>query len=308
MSNPFVSLLPALSALAMMAAVFVAATALIKTFKALGHKNVLAAMPKYTLRALSTPEQVAAAQEVDETSLFLRIGTKLLSTRYKNWLITKLQSAGIRGNAAISALVGQKITYAVVGGVVGALFALQNPSYALPAMAALLLVGFFVPDYLTYSKAQKRSEEIDRGLPDSIDLLNMCVEAGLSFEAAASRVSVSLDGPVPQELGALLAEIQLGKSRLEAMTSLAERTKSPGFLRFLTAMLQVDRLGVPISNVLAEQASEMRAKRKDRAREQAQKVTIKVLMPLMLCFLPAMFIVVVGPAIVQLVRGLGSMG
>jgi tight adherence protein C len=308
MSNVITALLPALSALLVMAAVFIAATALIKTIGALGHKNVLAAMPKYTLRALSTPEQVAAAEEVDETSLFLRIGTKLLSSRYRTWLITMLQSAGIRGNAAISALVGQKITYAIVGGVVGALFALKNPGYGLAAMLGLLIAGFFVPDYLTYSKATKRQEEIDRGLPDSIDLLNMCVEAGLSFEAAASRVSVSLDGPVPQELGALLAEIQLGKSRLEAMTALAERTKAPGFLRFLTAMLQVDRLGVPISNVLAEQASEMRAKRKDRAREQAQKVTIKVLMPLMLCFLPAMFIVVVGPAVVQLVRGLGSMG
>jgi tight adherence protein C len=90
------------------------------------------------------------------------------------------------------------------------------------------------------------------------------------------------------------------------MTQLADNTKSKGLQRFLSALLQVDRLGVPISGVLSEQAAEMRAQRKDRAREQGQKVTIKILMPLMLCFLPAMFVVILGPAIWQLVQAFGK--
>lgn len=143
-------------------------------------------------------------------------------------------------------------------------------------------------------------------LPDAIDLLNLCVESGLSFENAMARVSVGLNGPVAEEFGALINEMQLGKSRIEAMTQLAENTKSKGLQRFLSALLQVDRLGVPISGVLAEQAAEMRAQRKDRAREQGQKVTIKILMPLMLCFLPAMFVVILGPAIWQLVQAFGK--
>ena len=113
---------------------------------------------------------------------------------------------------------------------------------------------------------------------------------------------MSLNGPVAEEFGGLMAEIQLGKSRVDAMAQLSERTKSKGLQRFLSALLQVDRLGVPISGVLAEQAAEMRAVRKDKAREQGQKVTINILMPLMFCFLPAMFIIVLGPAIVQLVK------
>jgi tight adherence protein C len=257
-------------------------------------------MPKYTVRGYEG-DQVEAAEPLD-TSLFVQIGQRLVNNRYRAWLITTLARAGHRGPLALSALLAKKVTYAIIGAAFGMLFFTQGFVTGLVALLVVVLIGFMLPDLLTVSEGQTRDQNMEFALPDAIDLLNLCVESGLSFENAMARVSVGLNGPVAEEFGALINEMQLGKSRIEAMTALAESTKSKGLQRFLTSLLQVDRLGVPISGVLAEQATEMRAQRKDRAREQGQKVTIKILMPLMFCFLPAMFVVILGPAIWQLVQ------
>ncbi len=289
-------------------AVAIATMTFVRHLKEANNRNVINAMPKYTVRALSTEEQLAAAEEIDESSIFLRLGQRILGDRYRTYLVTRMQSAGIRGKSALAAMITKKVTYGLLGGFFGVLFLSQGTLQWVAASVILAALGFFIPDILLISNADKREQQLDRDLPDAIDLLNLCVESGLSFENAISRVSVSLNGPVAEEFAALLYEIQLGKSRIEAMAALAERTKSPGFLRFLTALLQVDRLGAPVSGVLAEQAEEMRAIRRDKAREAGQKVTLKILMPLMLCFIPAMFIIVIGPAIVDLVEGLGALG
>ncbi|MEI6590958.1 MAG: type II secretion system F family protein, partial [Actinomycetes bacterium] len=212
------------------------------------------------------------------------------------------------GTLALDSLIVRKMLFAGIGLGIGFLMFGRGISVGLASVLILTLVGFFVPDLLLISTGQNRLVAIDRGLPDAIDLLALCVESGLSFEAAASRVSINLDGPVAEEFGALLGEIQLGKSRGEALTAMSERTKSVGLARFTSAMLQVDRLGIPVATVLQEQAREMRKARKDLAREQAQKVTVKILAPLMVCLLPAVFIVVIGPALVSLFTGLGSLG
>ena len=133
-------------------------------------------------------------------------------------------------------------------------------------------------------------------LPDALDMLNLCVESGLSFAAAVGQVAANQKGPVADEFKIALQEMQYGRSRAEALTAMAGRTKQDDIERFVSAMLQVDKLGVPVATVLREQAKEMRAKRYSRAREQAQKVPVKILMPLMLCFLPALFIIILGPA------------
>ncbi|MFM7030407.1 MAG: type II secretion system F family protein [Micrococcales bacterium] len=302
MSNLVDSLGPLVGALLTSFAVALLLITIIRTLSGGGVQGIMAAMPKYTLRSHSTPEQLVKAQQVDESSLFLRIGRRFLTEKYQTWMLNNLAAAGTRGSVALAALLTKKVMYAVIGAMVGFLFLAKSPSLGLAALLVLTVLGYFVPDLLVVSDAQKRDEALERGLPDAIDLLNLCVESGLSFENAISRVSLSLSGPVAEEFGALMAEIQLGKSRVEAMAELSERTRSKSLRRFLGALLQVDRLGVPISGVLAEQAREMRAVRKDRAREQGQKVTIKILMPLMLCFLPAMFIIVLGPALYQLVK------
>ena len=302
----FNSLAPIL--LALLSAVAVGAIALVIT-RSLGGavgRQAVAAMPKYSTRPHGGDGEIAMAP-AEEGSLFLKIGRRLLTPRYERWLIEKLESAGQFGALALSTVLTKKITFAVVGVMFGLLFVSKGLAAGLAAMAFFAVLGFLVPDLLLISDGQKRDQEMERGLPDAIDLLNLCVESGLSFEAAIARVSVSMNGPVAEEFGALVSQIQLGKSRVEGMSALAERTKSKGLQRFVSALLQVDQLGMPISGVLAEQAQEMRAIRKDRAREQGQKVTIKILMPLMLCFLPAMFIIVLGPAVVQLATAMGQL-
>ena len=142
----------------------------------------------------------------------------------------------------------------------------------------------------------KRDEEMAKRLPDALDMLNLCVESGLSFAAALGQVAANQTGAVAEEFAIALQEMQYGRSRAEALTAMAGRTKQEDVERFVSAMLQVDKLGVPVATVLREQAKEMRAKRYSRAREQAQKVPVKILMPLMLCFLPALFIIILGPA------------
>jgi len=285
------------------AAVWVLVFSLMRTFATMGRKGLAGALPKYISRSHDGRDAGSVKASVpDESSLFLRLGRALLTSKYEAWLQLRLAETGSRGANALEALLTKKVMYAVIGAMFGALFLTKGFAPGIATLVIAAVVGFFVPDLLVVSDGQKRVQELDLGLPDAIDLLNLCVESGLSFENGMSRVSISLNGPVAEEFGGLMAEVQLGKSRVDAMAQLAERTKSKGLQRFLSALLQVDRLGVPISGVLAEQASEMRAVRKDKAREQGQKVTINILMPLMFCFLPAMFIIVLGPAIVQLVK------
>ena len=303
MSNLLLQLPLYLASILAAAAVWILVSSLIRTFSSIGRKGLVAALPKYISRSHDGRDAGSVQPaSTDESSLFLKLGKALLTEKYGAWLSAKLAEAGSRGENALSALLTKKVMYAVIGAMFGMLFLTKGVGVGVATVIAAAIAGYFVPDLLTVSDGQKRVQELDLGLPDAIDLLNLCVESGLSFENGMSRVSVSLNGPVAEEFGGLMAEIQLGKSRVDAMGQLAERTKSKGLQRFLSALLQVDRLGVPISGVLAEQASEMRAVRKDKAREQGQKVTINILMPLMFCFLPAMFIIVLGPAIVQLVK------
>ena len=117
-----------------------------------------------------------------------------------------------------------------------------------------------------------------------------------------TQVANNQTGPVAEEFSVALQEMQLGRSRSQALEAMAGRTRQADVQRFVWAMMQVDKLGVPVAAVLREQAKEMRAKRYARAREQAQKVPLKILMPLMLCFLPALFVIILGPAVYSLYK------
>ena len=165
----------------------------------------------------------------------------------------------------------------------------------LAAGLGLAAAGFFLPDLLLYNLAVKRQNELRRGLADALDMLTVCVEAGQGFDAAMLQVARASKGPIAGEFARVLSEIQIGKSRGEAFASLSQRTNVPEVKTFVTALVQADRLGLPIGRVLREQAVQMRLVRQQWAEEQAQKVPIKILFPLMLCIMPALFIVVIGP-------------
>ncbi len=161
--------------------------------------------------------------------------------------------------------------------------------------------GFLLPDILVYNAGVKRQEELRKSLAEGLDMLTVCVEAGLGFDAALSQVARNTEGPIAGEFFRVLQEMQLGKSRVDAFVAVAERTSVDELRTFVSALVQADRLGVPIANVLREQSQEMRLKRRQRAEEKAQQVPVKILFPLVLFVLPCLFIVVLGPGAIQIV-------
>ena len=161
------------------------------------------------------------------------------------------------------------------------------------------IFAFFVPDIYLYNKVMKRRELFEQIFPDAIDLLSMCVNSGLAFPAALAKVSESQKGPVAEELARVNAEVSLGKDRVEALREMTNRVKSDSLRAFVNSVSQVDRFGIPISRALAEQSRELRANRKALGREKAQKVPIKILGPIMLCFLPCVIIIVLAPTVIR---------
>lgn len=161
--------------------------------------------------------------------------------------------------------------------------------------------GFYLPDLLVYNAGIKWQQQIQKALPDALDLLTISVEAGLGFDAALAQVARNTDGPLAAEFFRVLQEMQIGKGRGEALRALGERTDVAELRGFITAMVQADTFGIPIANVLRVQAGEMRLKRQQRAEEKAQKVPIKVLFPLIFTILPALFVVIIGPGIISII-------
>jgi tight adherence protein C len=169
----------------------------------------------------------------------------------------------------------------------------------LPTLGFVVTVsvaGYMAPNMYLYQKAYDRSAQMQKALPDAIDLLTISVESGLGFDAAVAQVARNTDGPLAEEFARMLQEMQIGRGRSEALRSMADRTKLPDLRSFVSAMVQADAFGIPIGQVLRVQSSEIRVKRRQWAEEAAQKVPVKILVPLIFCILPTLFIAVLGPA------------
>jgi len=217
----------------------------------------------------------------------------------------RLDLAGNPPGWDVDRILGLKALFALVGGTVGLAFPLLLGLGLLRTIAAtiaLLLTGWFAPTMWLYQKAYNRTKQMQRDLPDALDLLTISVEAGLAFDAAVAQVARNTEGPLAEEFFRVLQEMQIGTGRMNALRGLAERTDLPELRSFVGAMVQADAFGIPISSVLRVQAKEMRIKRSQRAEEAAQKVPVKILFPLIFCILPCLFIVIIGPAVVQIMR------
>ena len=166
--------------------------------------------------------------------------------------------------------------------------------------------GFFLPDLLVYNSGAKRQETIRRECGDALDLLVIGVEAGLGFDAALSQVAQNTEGPLGAEFIRVLQEMRIGQSRTQAFRAMAARSTVPEVHGLVGSLVQADKLGIPIANVLREQAKEMRLKRRQRAEEQAMKVPVKILFPMVLFILPAMFIITLGPGAISIAKTLSS--
>jgi tight adherence protein C len=167
-------------------------------------------------------------------------------------------------------------------------------------IALLAFVGFMIPDSMLSRRVGERQKEILRTLSDTLDLLTISVEAGLSLNAAIAQVVQNVPGVLSSEFARMLQEIQLGVPRADAFRNLAERTDVDELNAFALAMIQADVFGVSIASVLRTQAQQLRIKRRQRAEARAQQTPVKIVFPLILCILPALFVVIVGPGAIRI--------
>ena len=289
-------LIPLLAALAAGALVYYLGWLIIKEREARVKQRSLAFVTGYASHDPAKALAEAEATPSVSRAIVIGIGRRLTTQKGRRRVEQMAYYAGLNEPLIADDTLIRKVLFLVIGFLIGLMLAMVGGGvwWVLPLLFGI--AGFWVPDLLIYNKGLHRDEEMGRALPDALDLLNLCVESGLGFQAALAQVATHQDGPIAEEFTVALQEMQLGRSRGQAMEAMAERTRQQDVRRFISAMLQVDKLGVPVATVLREQAKEMRAKRFTRAREAAQKVPLKILMPLMLCFLPAMFIVILGPA------------
>ncbi|TFV89532.1 type II secretion system F family protein [Blastococcus sp. CT_GayMR16] len=210
--------------------------------------------------------------------------------------------AGRPAEWPVPKLVAAKLVLLAVAGGLGLLvISAKGTTLNVLLVGAVTLVAYFVPELLLYSRGQERQEAISLELADTLDQMTIAVEAGLGFESAMSRAGKNGTGPLAEELVRTLQDIAVGQPRREAYLALAERTGVPDLRRFIGAVVQADAYGVSIADVLRTQAQEMRLKRRQRAEEKAMQIPVKVIFPLILCILPTLFIVLLGPAVMDMI-------
>jgi tight adherence protein C len=257
--------------------------------------------PAGTTRA-APPEPFRARVLRPMWSGAVRLARTLSGSGVSKGLARRLDLAGNPVRWTVERILACKGGGLVGGGLLGAVFGSASPLQMGIYGAIGAVSGFFLPDVLLYNVAAKRQQQIQKDLPDTVDLLVISIQAGLGFDAALSQVAKNTSGPLAGEFHRVLQEMQIGKSRREAFQALADRVGASDVRHFVGAVVQADALGVPISGVLSEQAGEMRSRRRQRAEEQAQKVPVKILFPLMFFILPALFIVILGPAVLQIMK------
>src|SRR5205823_4924357 len=217
----------------------------------------------------------------------------------------QLVLAGSRSALDPDKVAAFKLFGSIGGAIAGFVLALLFGLSGVLAIACTVFFAFFcylIPGAGLGQKAINRQETIQRAMPDTMDLLTISVEAGLGFDAALAHVRRNVPGPLSDEIGRMLQEIQLGVPRVDAFRDLAARTDVEVLRAFVLAMVQADTFGISIAKVLRAQSKELRMKRRQRAEEKAQKIPVKLLFPLIFCILPSMFIVLLGPGIIRLVR------
>jgi len=223
-----------------------------------------------------------------------------------------LALAGNPGNLGVSDWMGIKAISAVVFAILFFLlftFVLNTgPILGLGLGAAGLVVGYIVPEFWLSRRRRARQHAIVLQLPDALDLLTISVRAGLGFDAALGKVVEKMQGPLVDEFRRALAEVRVGKARRDALRDIIPRTEVPALTNFIGAIIQAEQLGVAISKVLQVQSEQLRIERRQRAEEMAAKAPIKMLFPLVGCIFPSLFIVILGPAIILIIKNLAGPG
>jgi len=213
-------------------------------------------------------------------------------------LQNQLDLAGRPGNLTPEDFGAVRIVAAAVMAAVGLLIGLLmgSPVYTLVALLVGAILGYFVPSLWLKQKVDARRKEIQKGLPDAMDLLVIAVDAGLGFDAALARVVEKQHGALSDEFAKVLREVSLGRPRLEAMDEMGRSSGVEDLHNFIQAIIQSEQFGTGIGKILRIQADEMRRKRRQRAQEQGAQATLKMMLPMVGCIFPTLWIVLLGPA------------
>ena len=237
------------------------------------------------------------------------LGKRFTPQGYADTIRTKLTSAGKADQESYDRFLAIRVITIVAAPIAGYLAWSYSP---VDGVGRLMLTGlalavFIVgPDAILNRQVEERQYAIRRKLPDVMDLLVISVEAGLGFEQALDRTVAAVPGPLTEEFSRMLGEVRAGASRADAMRALDARTNVPEIRSFVLAILQADTFGVSIGRVLRAQADEMRIKRRQLAQERAQKAPVKMLIPMVFCIFPSLFVIVLGPAALNIVDSFNS--
>lgn len=263
----------------------------------------LAAQRKMSFREKQTQK---AARVLSDVGKLIPSSTKNLSTAK-----LMLVRAGYRRPEAIMAMRGAKVVLPVLFAVIVYVTGLTASSNGTFVWIIAILAGFLLPDIWLSRRVRRRQTILRKALPDALDLLVVCIEAGLGLDQAFMRVSQELRITHPElcgELDLVNAQIRVGRTRIEAMRELASRTGVDDIKALVAMLIQTDRFGTSVSQSLRVHADDMRMKRRQRAEEAAAKTPVKMVPPLVFFIFPALFVVILGPAIITIFRQFIGMG
>jgi tight adherence protein C len=229
------------------------------------------------------------------------LARKLTPTGLLEALEQRRAYAGLDPRWTLERLLATKALLGITGLGLGLLVFVPNPS-GMTFVAGMLFAftGFYVTDIVMNAKARERRKLIEQAFPNTVDQITICVEAGLGLDAAIAHAARTGSGPLAAELEHVLQDIQTGLSRQAALQGLADRTDVSDVRHFVGAVGQANRYGVPVGDALRVQATEGRERRKARAEERAQKMSVTLLFPLIFCILPALLVVLLGPAAIRI--------
>ena len=219
-------------------------------------------------------------------------------------LLNRLELAGRPGNLTPEDFAAVRLVAAAVFGALGLLIGLllANPVYLVIALVIGVILGYYAPVLWLKQKVDARKTEIQKGLPDALDLLVICVDAGLGFDAALARVTDKYKNALSELLTKALREVSLGRPRLEALDEMGRNSGVEDLHNFMQAVIQSEQFGTGIGKILRIQADEMRRKRRQRAQERGAQATLKMMLPMVGCIFPTLWIVLLGPAVLILMR------
>ncbi len=238
--------------------------------------------------------------------VYLQAGRKLsviTPIRWKAHLQIQLRHAGTPFGLTVNEWIVWNVIILII--CLGLAFLLMSGLTGFAKVSTLLSLaglGVFLPHFYLRRLIDQRQLAIRKGLPDLLDLLTVSVEAGLGFDQAMGKVVEKTGGPLADEFRLTLQEVQMGKSRREALRDLGLRTGVEGVINFTNALIQADKLGVSLGNVLRVQSEDMRRKRRQEAEEKAMKAPIKLLFPLIFFIFPSLFIIILGPAAINIMN------